>query len=161
MEDPIRSELCPEDIESVENLDGNYKDGDLKGCCAVTLRNGLHVSGNFRKRRRIGPGLVAGPWLESNRGVHSVWGSYKGPDGVLTGPGKARIMPKGNSKDIYSEGIVLEGDFLDGRYTVSRTFLDFFELKDYSPTMAQLDLHIDQIYLLISDEQYSDDVVIL
>ena len=117
VEDPIRSELCPEDIESIENLDGNYKDGDLRGCCAVTLRKGLHVSGNFRKRRRVGPGLVAGPWLESNRGVHSVWGSYKGPGGVLTGPGKARIMPKGHSKDIYSEGIVLEGDFLDGRCT--------------------------------------------
>ena len=82
--------------------------------CAVTLRNGIHLSGNFRKRRRHGNGLVAfGPTLETRRGVHSVWGMYK--NGVLCGPGKARLVPKGHCKDIYSEGIVLEGTFVDGR----------------------------------------------
>ena len=113
VEDPIRDEIDDKEIDVCENLDGNYEDGVLKGCCAVTLKSGFHLSGNFRKRRRQGAGLVAGPALERDHGVHTIWGTYKA--GVLNGPGKARLVPKGHCKDIYSEGIVLEGNFVNGK----------------------------------------------
>ena len=121
--DPIEELSEDQGIEDVdchendnESLDGTTttsKIARVRGCCSVQLRNGLHVSGNFRKRRRVGPGLLYGPGLEQRRGVHSIWGFYKA--GVLTGLGRARLLPKGHSKDILFDGIVLEGPFVRGR----------------------------------------------
>ena len=31
VEDPVRGDLLPDEIQTVENLDGKYEDGELKG----------------------------------------------------------------------------------------------------------------------------------
>lgn len=111
IQDPI-GQIQMEDVDSILDFDPEFGPDQLRGQCSVRLKNGLEISGEFRKRKRHGPGLLAGQILEQSQGIQCIWGNYK--NGILQGPGKAKIHPKSHKKDVLGQGVVLEGNFVSG-----------------------------------------------
>ena len=90
IEDPYSEAINEEDIEHIEREDGEDESVGLKkGYSSVKLKSGFELSGQWRKGKREGPGLICGPALEE-RGIKAIWGRYK--NGMLSGQGKASLM---------------------------------------------------------------------
>ena len=104
IEDPYDEAINEEDIEHIEREDGEDESVGLKkGYSSVKLKSGFELSGQWRKGKREGPGLICGPALE-DRGLKAIWGRYK--HGILSGHGKASLM---------DGDCTLEGNFTNGK----------------------------------------------
>jgi len=104
IEDPYDEAINEEDIEHIEREDGEDESVGLKkGYSSVKLKSGFELSGQWRKGKREGPGLICGPALEE-RGIKAIWGRYK--NGILSGQGKASLM---------DGDCTLEGNFTNGK----------------------------------------------
>ena len=103
IEDPFEA-VDTEDIVHIEREDGEDDSVGLKkGHCLVKLKSGFEISGQWRKGKREGPGLICGPALEE-RGIKVIWGRYK--HGILNGQGKASLI---------DGDCTLEGNFTNGK----------------------------------------------
>ena len=103
IEDPFEG-VDTEDIVHIEREDGEDDSVGLKkGHCLVKLKSGFEISGQWRKGKREGPGLICGPALEE-RGIKVIWGRYK--HGILNGQGKASLI---------DGDCTLEGNFTNGK----------------------------------------------